>query len=66
MPRTYLAEVEAVSVMRACVNLLRQVFHEEVKEERVGIGVDHSDLLSEFVFQKRVKRVPINENKIDG
>ena len=62
MPQTYLAESE----MRACVNLLRQVFHEEVKEERVSIGLEDSDLLSEFVFQKRVKEIPINENIIDG
>ena len=36
MPITYLAEIESVSEVRARVNLLRQVIHEEVQEERVG------------------------------
>ena len=47
MPITYLAEIESVSEVRARVNLLRQVIHEEVQEERVGIGVQHSDPLAE-------------------
>ena len=59
MPITYLAEIESVSEVRARVNLLRQVIHEEVQEERVGIGVQHSDLLAELVIQKHVKIVPI-------
>ena len=47
VPITYLAEIESVSELRARVNLLCEVIHDEVKEERVGIGVQHSDPLPE-------------------
>ena len=48
------------------VDLLHQVFHEEMKETGVGIRVKHSDSLAEFVFQKRVKGIPVNENMKEG
>ena len=47
VPITYLAEIESVSEVRARVNLLRQVIHEEVQEKQVGIGVQHSHPLAE-------------------
>ena len=59
VPRMYLAEIECVSEMRARVDLLRQVIHEEVQEDGVGIRVQHSDPVPECVFQKRVESVPI-------
>ena len=46
VPITYLAEIKSVAEVRARVDLLRQVIHEEVQEERVGIGVQHSDPLA--------------------
>ena len=65
MPWTYLAEVEGVSEVRARVDLLCQVLHEEVKEERVGISVQHSDSFTEGVFQERVESVPKTNIKCD-
>ena len=38
--------------------LFSQAFHEEVKEERVGVSVEHSDSFIENVFEMRVKGVP--------
>ena len=58
---TNLAKVEGVT-LRARVYLLCQVFHEEVKETRVGVGVKHLDSLAEGVFQKRVKCVPVKKD----
>ena len=55
---TYLAEIKSVLEVRARVDLLCQVIHEQVQEE-VDIGVQHSDLLAELVIQKHVKIVPI-------
>ena len=49
--RTYLAEIECVSIVRARVYLFGQVFHKEVKEKRVGVRVQHSDSLTEGVFE---------------
>ena len=59
VPITYLAEIESVSKVRAQVNFFGQVIHEEMKKERVGVRVQHSDFLSEDVFELRVKGVPI-------
>ena len=59
MPITYLAKVEGVSEVRACVYLFCQVFHKTVKEERVGVGVQHSDSLTEGVVEQRVESVPV-------
>ena len=47
VPITYLTEIESVSKVRARVDLFRQVIHEKVQEEQVGIGVQHSDPLAE-------------------
>ena len=58
MPITYLAEIESVSEVKARVDLIRQVIHQEVLKERAGIGVQHSDPLAKEVFQERVERVP--------
>ena len=60
---TNLAKVEGVSEVRARVYLFSQVYHKEVKEERVGVGVKHSEFLTEGVFQKRVECVPVNKNQ---
>ena len=46
MPRTYLAEVEGVSEVRARVDLLCQVLHKEVQKEGVRVCVKHSDSLT--------------------
>ena len=51
---TILAQFEGVSEVRALVYLFSQVFHKELKENRVGVGVKHSDLLTEGAFEKRV------------
>ena len=48
---TNFAKVENVSKVRARVYLYCQVFYEEVKEKRVGVGVMHSDSLNECVFR---------------
>ena len=58
---TYLAKVEDVSKVRARVYLFRQVFYKKVKKERVNVGVKHLDSLTECVFQKRVKCVPVKK-----
>ena len=47
MPITYLAEIESVSKVKARVDFLCQVIYEEMQEEQVGIGVQHSDPLAE-------------------
>ena len=47
--------------MIACVYLFCRVAHEEVKEERVGAGVKHSDSLTEHVFQKLVECVSVTK-----
>ena len=62
MPITYLANVEGVSHVRARVYLICQAFHEEVKEERVGVRVQHSDSLTEGGFQERVEWVPVKKD----
>ena len=58
MAITNLAKVEGVLELMALVYFFCQVFHEEVKKN-VGIGVKHSDSLTEGVFQKRVECVPV-------
>ena len=63
---TYLAKVEGVSKVRGRVDLYRQVFYEEVKEKRVSTGIEHSYSLPEFIVQRRVKSITINENIIKG
>ena len=50
VPITYLAKIESVSKVRARVNFFGQVFDEEMKKERVGVCVQHSDVLSKGVF----------------
>ena len=62
MPITYLAKVEGVSKMRARGYLFCQIFNEEVKEERVGVRVEHSDSLTEGVFQERVECEPVKKD----
>ena len=47
MPITYLTEIENVSKVRARVDLLPQVIHEEVQKEEVGISVQHSEPIAE-------------------
>ena len=59
---TNLANDDGVYKVRAPVFLYCQVFYEEVKEERVGVGVKHSESLTDGVFQKRVKCVPVKKN----
>ena len=59
---TNLAKVEGVSKVRALVYLICKIFHQEVKEERVSVGVKHSYSLTEFVFQKRVECVPVKKD----
>ena len=51
VPQTYFAEIESVSKVRVRVDLFGQVFHKEVKRERVGVCVQHSDLFAENVFK---------------
>ena len=51
VPITYLTEIKRVSKVKAQVNFFRQVFHKEMNQERVGVRVQHSDLLSEDVFK---------------
>ena len=72
MPRTYLAEVEGVSAeglislkVKARVDLLRQVLHEEVHKEGVRVCVKHSDPLTKSVFQKRIECVLITIIRIN-
>ena len=60
---TILAKVEGLSEVRARGYLFSQVFHKEVKEERVGVGVKHLDSLTEGVFQKRVKGLPVKKDQ---
>ena len=62
MPITYLAKVEGVSKMRARVYLFCQVFSEYVKEERDGVRVEHSESLTEGVFNKRVECVRVKKD----
>ena len=59
MPITYLTKVEGVLEIRARVDPFCQVFHKEVKKKRVGVNVEHSDSLTEGVFQERVEGVPV-------
>ena len=56
---TNLAKVEGVSKVRALDDFFCQVFHEEMKKERVGVRIQHSDVLSESIFEERVYCVPI-------
>ena len=58
---TNLVKVEGVSEVRARFYFFCQVFHEQVKEERVGVGVKHLNLLTDGVFQMRVKCVPVKK-----
>ena len=58
---TNLAKVEGVLKVKARVYFFCQVFHKDVKEELVGVGVKHSDSLTECVLQKRVECVPVKK-----
>ena len=62
--RIYLAEIKPVSEVRARVDLLGQVFHKEVEKERVGVRVQHSDSLTDGVFQERVEGEPVKKTKV--
>ena len=59
MAITNLAKVEGVSKVRARVDFFCQVFHEEMKKERVGVCIKHSDVLSEGIFEERIECLPI-------
>ena len=61
---TCLAKVEGVSKMRARVYLFCQVFNKELKEERVGFRVEHSNSLTEGVFQERIEYVNVKKIKV--
>ena len=63
VPITYLAKVENVSKVRARANFFGQIFHEEIKTKQVGVCVQHSDFLSESIFEKRVENVAIERYK---
>ena len=48
--------------MRARVDLICQVFHEDVKERQVGVSVQNSKLLTVGVFEFRVEGVPVKKD----
>ena len=58
---TYLTKVKGVSRLRALNDFVAQAFDEIGENERVDVRVKHADSVTESVFEKRVKGVPVRK-----
>ena len=55
MARVDIAKVDGVVKPTSRFDLFLHILHEEVKEERVGVRVQHTNTVAEGILQKRVK-----------